>query len=117
MQSSHKPKLNGFVFVKLIGKGQFSEVWLAERSSTKQVFAIKILDNTQIERNAKVKELMQSEVKILKAVNSPNVVKLYDHIFEKGQHFFVMEYCNGGDLAQIIRKRPDRTVPEPDANH
>lgn len=114
MQSSHKPKLKGFEFVKLIGSGQFAEVWLAEKCTTKQIFAIKILDNEQIERQPKVKELMQSEVKILKTVKSPNVVKLYEHIFEKGQHLFVMEYCNGGDLAKIIKNRPGRTVPEPD---
>ena len=78
----NNPQLRGFDFIKKIGSGQFSEVWLAEKLKTNQIFAIKILNKDKIEQYAKVKELMQSEVRILKSIDSPNVVKLYEHLQE-----------------------------------
>lgn len=106
------PKLRGFDFLKKIGSGQFSEVWLAERLETRQIFAIKILNNDKIKQYAKVKELMQSEVRILKSIDSPNVVKLYEHLQEDGYHFFVMEYCNGGDFERFVYSKQNKRISE-----
>ena len=40
------------------------------------------------------------EVRILQNMHHPNVVKYYDHFFEKDQKLVtVMEYCRRGDLA------------------
>ena len=105
-------KLRGFDFIKKIGFGQFSEVWLAEKLKTNQIFAIKILNKDKIEQYAKVKELMQSEVRILKSIDSPNVVKLYEHLQEDGYHFFVMEYCNGGDFERLVYSKQNKRISE-----
>ncbi len=47
-----------------------------------------------------------SEVNILRDLRSPNIVRYYDRIIdkEKTKIFIIMEYCEKGDLAQLIRK-------------
>jgi NIMA (never in mitosis gene a)-related kinase len=47
-----------------------------------------------------------SEVNILRELTHPNIVKYYDRIIDKpnSKIYIIMEYCEGGDLAMIIRR-------------
>ena len=54
----------------------------------------------------KEKQQLVSEVNILRELTHPNIVQYYDRIIDKanGKIYIVMEYCEGGDLAMIIRR-------------
>ena len=54
----------------------------------------------------KEKQQLVSEVNILKDLNHPNIVRYYDRIIDKqkGKIYIVMEYCEGGDMGQLIKK-------------
>lgn len=54
----------------------------------------------------KEKELVVSEVNILRELRHPFIVRYYDRIIEKAttKLYIVMEYAEGGDLGQIIRR-------------
>lgn len=54
----------------------------------------------------KEKQQLVSEVNILRELNHPHIVKYYDRIIdrENAKIYIIMEYCEGGDLAQIIRR-------------
>jgi NIMA (never in mitosis gene a)-related kinase len=45
-------------------------------------------------------------VNALNKLNHPNIVKYYDKIIckEKKRLYIVMEYCENGDMAQLIKK-------------
>ena len=45
------------------------------------------------------------EVKSLKKLNHPNVVKYYDRVIDRSSTkiFIVMEYCEGGDISTLIK--------------
>ncbi len=64
----------------------------------------------------KEKQQVVSEVNILRDLRSPNIVRYYDRIIdkEKSKIFIIMEYCEKGDMAQLIRKlRKDKEyLPE-----
>ena len=51
--------------------------------------------------------MLVSEVNILRELNHPNIVKYYDRVIdkEKAKLYIVMEFCQGGDLAALIRRR------------
>ena len=51
--------------------------------------------------------MLVSEVNILRELRHPNISRYYDRVIDKEQArlYIVMEYCSGGDLAAIIRKR------------
>ena len=53
------------------------------------------------------KQLLVSEVNILRELRHPNITRYYDRVIDKDRArlFIVMEYCSGGDLATMIRSR------------
>ena len=48
----------------------------------------------------KEKQMLVSEVNILRELNHENIVKYYDRIIDKvsAQIYIIMEFCDGGDL-------------------
>jgi NIMA (never in mitosis gene a)-related kinase len=61
----------------------------------------------------KEKLMLVSEVNILREFNHSHIVKYYDRIIdkEKTKIYIIMEYCEGGDLADLIRRsRRERYV-------
>ena len=53
------------------------------------------------------KQLLVSEVNILRELRHPNITRYYDRVIDKDRArlFIVMEFCAGGDLAGMIRQR------------
>ena len=53
----------------------------------------------------KEKQQIVSEVNILRELSHPHIVRYYDRIIDKQNQriYIIMEYCEKGDLAQIIR--------------
>lgn len=50
----------------------------------------------------KEKQMLVSEVNILRDLRHPNITRYYDRIIDKdsAKLYIVMEYCAGGDLSQ-----------------
>ena len=53
----------------------------------------------------KFKELLESEIKVLKSCENPHIVKLYDMKKTSNNFYLVLEYCNDGDLEAYVKKR------------
>lgn len=98
-----KKKIGNYQYLKLIGKGAFSEVYLAADKS-QELRAIKQIPKKNLIQNLKLKELIRQEVQILKACNSPNITKFYDFIETSNNIYIILEYCKDGDLKQFIKK-------------
>ena len=64
----------------------------------------------------KEKQMLVSEVNILRELNHPNVVRYYDRIIDRNEAkiFIVMEYCEGGDISTLIKnsRKEKQYVPE-----
>lgn len=64
----------------------------------------------------KEKQQLVSEVNILRELRHTNIVRYYDRIIDKEQSkiFIIMEYCEKGDMAQLIKKqrREKELLPE-----
>ncbi len=54
----------------------------------------------------KEKQQLINEVNILRELKHENIVRYYDKILDKKNTtlYIIMEYCSGGDLAQVIQK-------------
>lgn len=52
------------------------------------------------------KQMLVSEVNLLRELKHPNIVRYYDRIIDRTNTtlYIVMEYCEGGDLASVISK-------------
>jgi 5'-AMP-activated protein kinase catalytic alpha subunit len=93
-----------YVLGKAIGKGTFGKVKLAIHTVTGEKVAVKILEKSRIKDSSDI-ERVSREIKILKLVNHPNVVKLYE-IIETPKHIYlIMEYAPCGELFDYIVAR------------
>ena len=56
--------------------------------------------------------MLVSEVNILRELRHQNIVKYYDRVIDKDHQkiFIVMEYCENGDMAQLIKKCKARNI-------
>ena len=84
-----------------IGKGTFSVVKLGINRKTKEKVAIKILEKSKL-INKDDLERVEREIKILKNFNNLNIVKTNEIFQTENNHFFIMEYCENGELFNYI---------------
>ena len=91
----------GYRFVRLIGQGASSRVYLAERMSDKSTLVLKIMDVATIKEPQALQRFVQ-EAELVSEVNSPYVVRFLEHGFTKEYGYIAMEFFTRGDLKQRI---------------
>ncbi|CUM64924.1 uncharacterized protein PRCAT00002542001 [Priceomyces carsonii] len=100
--------------LEVIGKGSFGTVRKVRRKFDGQIYVRKEIEYTSM--NNQERNQLISELRILRELNHPNIVKYFkhDHISNKKMIHIYMEYCDGGDLAHIISnfKKNKEVVPE-----
>ena len=98
-----------FVNLKLITKGEFTEVYLAEEKYSHEECALKIIKTNIM--NQKQISLFENEKKILRIAvyyKLKYIVKLLNVIKEPDKYYLVLEYCNGGTLHDYLYKYINR---------
>ncbi|XP_022056722.1 serine/threonine-protein kinase ULK2 [Acanthochromis polyacanthus] len=87
----------------LVGHGAFAVVFKGRhRKKTDWEVAIKSINKKNL---SKSQILLGKEIKILKELQHENIVALYDVQETPNFVFLVMEYCNGGDLADYLQAK------------
>ncbi|XP_028321353.1 serine/threonine-protein kinase ULK2 isoform X2 [Gouania willdenowi] len=87
----------------LVGHGAFAVVFKGRhRKKTDWEVAIKSINKKNL---SKSQILLGKEIKILKELQHENIVALYDVQETPNSVFLVMEYCNGGDLADYLQAK------------
>ncbi|XP_070781406.1 MAP/microtubule affinity-regulating kinase 3-like isoform X12 [Enoplosus armatus] len=94
------PHVGNYRLMKTIGKGNFAKVKLARHIRTGREVAIKIIDKTQL--NPTSLQKLFREVRIMKILNHPNIVKLFEVIETEKTLYLVMEYASGGEVFDYL---------------
>ncbi|KAM9450731.1 serine/threonine-protein kinase MARK2 isoform 9-T9 [Clarias gariepinus] len=95
-----QPHIGKYRLLKTIGKGNFAKVKLARHVLTGKEVAVKIIDKTQL--NSSSLQKLFREVRIMKLLNHPNIVKLFEVIETEKTLYLVMEYASGGEVFDYL---------------
>jgi calcium-dependent protein kinase len=87
-----------FDIKKLLGSGTYGNVIKAVHANTKELRAIKVIQKSKV-RN---KDRFQLEIDIMRQLDHPNVIKLYETFEDARNLYLVMELCEGGELFDRI---------------
>ena len=92
-----------YKITRLIGEGGMASVYEAEHEMLGTKVAIKVL-NPILSANTQIKERFRNEAKLMASLDHPNITKVIDFDEQSQQLSIVMEYLNGEDLNQKIKR-------------
>ncbi|EPS65315.1 hypothetical protein M569_09463, partial [Genlisea aurea] len=100
--SRDRTSIDDFAIMKPISRGAFGRVFLAQKRTTGDLFAIKVLRKADMIRKNAVESIL-AERDILISVRNPFVVRFFYSFTCRENLYLVMEYLNGGDLYSLLR--------------
>lgn len=95
--------LESYVLLERLGEGGMGQVFKARNWKLNRLVALKLIRKERL-NNVEVVRRFQREVRAAAQLNHPNVVHAYDCGECGDRHFYVMEYVDGIDLAQLVRR-------------
>ncbi|MED6261453.1 hypothetical protein ATANTOWER_005350 [Ataeniobius toweri] len=112
LKRHHDGKIAGLYDLdKTLGRGHFAVVKLARHVFTGEKVAVKVIDKTKLDPVARG-HLFQ-EVRCMKMVQHPNVVRLYEVIDTATKLYLILELGDGGDMYDCIMKHDGGLSEEP----
>ncbi|OCT76043.1 hypothetical protein XELAEV_18031231mg [Xenopus laevis] len=84
---------------RTIGDGNFAVVKVCRPWNENQEYAMKIIDKSKLRGK---EEIIENEVRIIKNLSHPNIVKLFSDYETDKEIYLILEYIRGGDLFDVI---------------
>jgi len=97
-------KLRDFYRIgKILGTGAFGEVRMCVNRATSAQRAVKVLRKSNMDEEEK--RMLFNEINILKNIDHPNIIKMYEFFEDDKRYYLVTEICKGGELFDEILTR------------
>ena len=93
--------LDSYDILKQLGKGGYGKVYEVRNKKTGEIRACKHLSKLNIKNLEKFKR----EIEILKKMDHPNIIKLYEVFESERSLYLIMEECKGGEIFDRIIER------------
>ena len=100
-----------YQIIKSIGEGGMANVYLAYDTILDRNVAVKVLRGDSA-TDEKFVRRFQREALSASSLSHPNIVEVYDVGEDNGQYYIVMEYIEGCQLKQLLKKRGRLTLSE-----
>jgi serum/glucocorticoid-regulated kinase 2 len=112
-QNNGQLSMSNFSLLTVIGKGSYAKVLLVKKKDNDKLYAMKALKKKYIEQKRQevpliceyVKEHIMTERNVLVKADHPFIVKLYYSFQNEKKLFFLLEYCPGGELFNLLQKK------------
>ena len=99
-------KSSRYSVVKIIGRGSFGTAYLVRCRTDSRQYVLKRLDLAHM--NKKEQDEAMNEARVLEKLRRhPNIIRVREHFVEEGRLCIVMDFADGGDLAQRIEAQKD----------
>ena len=98
--------------IKVLGQGSFAKVLLVKNNVTGLIRAMKIIKKKKILNSASPGSTdieILNEINVLKQIDHPNIVKIFEFYNSEDAYYLITEYCEGGELFKIINEKKKLT--------
>ncbi|MGV8851670.1 MAG: serine/threonine-protein kinase [Rhodoglobus sp.] len=103
---STPPELPGYTFVKLLGSGGFSDVFLYDQHLPKRRVAVKVLLTEDLAPATRASFVAEANLMAQLSAH-PYIVSIFHaDVASDDRPYFVMEYCSGPSLAERYKSEP-----------
>ena len=100
---NNKNPRDEYKIIKKLGKGGFGTVWKVKNIQTNLFRAMKKIPKLRNNVN-NINEIL-NEVEILKNLDHPNIVKIFEFFIEADGYYIITEYCHEGELFKLIKTK------------
>ena len=105
-------QIESYLIQEKLGEGGMGTVYRALETNLERIVAIKVL-NTDVARDPAIVERFRSEARAQAHLNHTNIATLFSLLIHQGNPVMVMEYVDGENFQEIVRK--NGPLPEPEA--
>jgi len=88
---------------KTLGEGAYGKVRLATHLLTNERVAVKTFEKSKL-TEPQARSRVAREIRILKALSHPNIIKLYEVVDVPFKIYLIMQFSSGGDLCKYVRE-------------
>ena len=103
-KSEPKRRVGPFELERKLGVGGMGVVYLATYLKNGRKMAVKVLP-PELTTDQKLVRRFLREMAILSKLRHDNIVRYYGGGKDKTQHFYAMEYMDGGSVEQLLKKK------------
>ena len=91
-----------FEIKKKLGSGPYGIVYKAKNIYLKNTVAIKMIK--KLKENNEEDINIKNHIELLKTLNHPNIVKIYEFYYNENYYQIITEYCKKGELYKYIKR-------------
>ena len=95
--------LDYYDVIKKIGKGTFGVVYKVIHKATGSIRAMKVIPKNNLKYGFTDEDIIH-EINILKTLEHPHIIKLYEFFTFKKNYYLINEFCTEGDLSEKLDK-------------
>jgi serine/threonine protein kinase len=106
----NRTTIKDYDIVCMIGQGAFGIVQRATKKDTGEKVAIKQYERSKLEKEPERAHSLRKEMNILSKLDHVGIMKFVDSIDTGHRVNLVLEYINGNNLYQYIRKMPESRI-------
>ena len=93
--------------IEFLGKGAYGSVYkvIRKNSGAREIIrALKEISKESMNVNEENEEEIRNEIEVLKNIDHPNIMKIFEFFEDDKNIFLINEFCGGGDVAGINDK-------------
>jgi serine/threonine protein kinase len=101
--SAPESAVAGYRILSLLGRGGMGVVYKAEQVALRRVVALKMILHVT-HAGTEMRERFRVEAEAVASLAHPNIVQIHECGERDGVPFFSLEFCDGGTLADRLKK-------------
>ena len=98
-------KIENYTIHEALGSGQYGKVYKGYDTQNGFLVAIKVVNSKKFKEVEQLEVFTMNEIQTLAKISNSNIVKFYEMLVTTNNRYFVYEYCNGGNLEDLLKSK------------